>query len=731
MQGGTEFDAVEYLFSPSGAPVSDAEMDIIRQRYEGWKIEGAGRDVMGLRDFAEQIYFSGCPAPSNGVHDDFGLNDNINSNGTEANGDLYPDLYGRSSAPVGVAMTSKLGTATGPESMTMDGADAMLLPALHSDLKGVGQERLPILERRATVTQVAAATKAMPSLEAVSRSIPVLELANGMPIAKPMPGLEAAPQSLPMLELASGQRLPTLHRAPELASDTGDMLPLFRIPQSRRRRRQQPGSDRTGTEETALLAAGVPTLQRVAFVQGPASCPSITDGSVSNNHNAAFMAGSELSEIMAATRGIEASALYQGEPSVRVKATTVASASRSDPTPGFVHRLFAAERRHPGGATPEQSDSPRARARLQHAFAVVRDEFAEDPQQFAKAACRSESSLVTLAAELRGALAGVQAGDSKSVAASGGLGRGRHRLLSDRRVRSAALGDPNGRRRAAFVAAASELADGLHAMEYSDEARAILLSAEAPPRIGAFTDPFVRTMEEAWFRLMKQAQKGMGRDVTADTAISQAFVYFGPISSETTRIDRKTDPATAESRIMVWSAMASLITMSSLTVALDKAKLVQDSLRWVDILADEINRFSGMQTTSAPAVATEAIGQTLLTETTIAGKVKKGLRIIIKTALDAPVGSRAREAQDATNAFMIKFFDKFQAKDSAGRKSDFVRAYISAMCGVFFMRDIERNINSIQGLEDLREKYVLSPMRAARDYIGSTRGELPFEERET
>ena len=734
----------DFLYAPDGTPVIESELEIIREQYDAWTEENDSAE-MSFGAFVQNVYFAGCPASV--------VVDDATVQTSPASSSMYPDLsaYQDSNAddaPASLSMTATTGT----------------------------EERLPVLER-GTPTTTATSGRAVPGLDLFTSgaqdtdSVPFLELYTTL--QEPLPTL--------VLNSSSKDLLPTQsqHGARKVShvvvvSATGTEVPYpMLIPVAARKPRTTTRTNatvhavdrhRSTSNNSSFLSDAVPTLDRLGVGEAgtsgenaahlpdwtPTTCSSEAQSSVPSESK--FISDSELTDLLGGIRGLGAESFFNSSASGPTTDKHHRRRRRREdpeleryiplPTVGLSAQHQQQRRKCPvgyaldGRRAMERSDCPvaagemtlQSRAVLQHAFSVIRDQFSaeRDPALFTQRACCSRSSLATLAAELRGALASVEASDWKRPVENG---TSEHHattpLLSPRRVRSAAIDGKDGDRRIAFVAAATVLAGGLAQSAYSDAVRAALSSA-SPTRVGAITDPFVRTMHESWYRLMKQAQKQMGRDVTGAAANTAAFVIFGPISAETTRIDRKTAKASVETLVQIWGAMAATITIMSITTMLDKGRQVSGAQAWADALIAELQLFSGMQfePTSAPVVSVQA---SLLTETTIAGKVKKGLRIIVKDARDAQPASRIRAATDGTSKFILAFLTKLKKhdRDTPGRKLDFVKAFLSATCGIIFMRDVERNINGIDGLEHLRESVVLTPTRSALSLLEGQRDTLP------
>ena len=482
-----------------------------------------------------------------------------------------------------------------------------------------------------------------------------------------------APMSMPALE--------------RIASPAPEMPALERIVSSAAM--AMPALERIST----AVSVEMPVLERISSFSARTHLPTLE-----RDADADFtMRASDIRASMDRTRGHGMDALF------RPRTTAVVNAS-------------AVQSNKYDSLYDEEDMDATALASVVHNFSVIRESFAKNKATMAHDIGASRNTLMSFAAELREALAAVDARDEHRASLV------RSRNLSHDALAKIACAPNTDTMRAAFVVSGSALADLLIDRHASDaEIRGVLIGLKPIIFIGA--------MYEAWKRLMSRIVKAMGNDVTAESAIAQAFQHFGPIASEITQVGgRKTSPATIETRIAILSAMASTITVTSIMVVRDKARRVSQSLQWMDDLLVEVQNFSGME--GAEEATTDGfISQSLFTKTSLEGKVSRGLKNIVDTALAASPGSRDLEARRGTSEFLTKYFGKFAKDAEKIRKPAFIRAYVSALCGVMLMRTIERTINNIRALESMREKYVLTPMREARELILEQRDFYPINAR--
>ncbi len=340
----------------------------------------------------------------------------------------------------------------------------------------------------------------------------------------------------------------------------------------------------------------------------------------------------------------------------------------------------------------EKVDSATRNA-LAHYFGVIRENFAFNSNTFAPSVGGSRSALLSFAAELRGALAGVEARNAESATNS----RGHVRHLDGTKLARIARAPASDSDRTLFVDSARELANLIQANHNEDvmmrEVLSSLIGLQRP-------DIFVSTMYEAWKRLMNQGIKDLrGQTETPTEAYTVMAAVFAPIRKGVEIVERK-KPDITRSRMVVWGHIAGTI----ITKSIDQLIRFDTSLIWSqELWARMFFDFPGMNTEAeAPAASGKFIGdKRILIERNIANKVLRGLKII---AQDARRGASDDARKELAISGTESFMGKYTLKDPSS-----LSLYLSAVAGIELMHKVAE----IRGYPDVYQEVVLGQLAAA------------------
>jgi hypothetical protein len=668
------------ILGPNGLPLVDAELEVLRGEYSQWQEQNAGED-MPLADYAAKFFFADCSTVATASDDD----DN-----NAAQDSLYPDLsqdatpsvfsdlnssdeprrqldesltFGDTASGLGVGFRTIANSGTqnishgdlvhwevpsaGTERTKVDGSQAMADSAFSKNSLPARQSVLPVLNKAAVgklpvLTRAAAASAHSASLDEV-----VTHVSN--PVKGKLPALERIQTAaeMPAFEpIAAVMGMPALESIPKAVSariDSANLPELEPI---------------AGATSARIGGAHLPTLERAT---------SFSDGLAMSAFN--------IGATMESVRGHGMDAMFRPR------------RAASNPTS---FRSMLAEQDVNAYDSLFDDDTPLdtvARASLAHNFGVIRDQFASDSAALASAVSSSRGELMSFAADLRSALAGVEASDVDRVRATCGAHLSSNALT---RVANSAESDAS---RASFVASAHALADAIVAHHSNDaEVRSILVGIKKP-------DIFVSTLYEAWKRLVNQAIKDMRGIKTPNAAYNAMSAVFAPIRRGVVIVERK-KPDLTRGRMIVWGYIAGTIIKMSIAnmVALPTGTVVWSRDLWARMYHDFKGVSEALLEPEPEPIDEDAhvIGdKRILVQTTIAKKVLRGLQIVAKDAL-AGIGDDTRKelAVRGTEAFMARYLQK---------KPSEVGLYLSAVAGIELMHKVAE----VRGYDDVYDAVVI------------------------
>lgn len=695
------------ILGPNGLPLVDAELEVLLGEYEQWQEQNAGED-MPLADYAVKFFFADCTTVAT-------TSDNDNNTTQDS---LYPDL-GQDAAPSVVVMDDRFGNS-GPRPIARDQAvywdvqptgtevartrvlaDSVgafstnsldirtaNLPVLN---KAVG-EVLPVLTRtfvsahRTSFDKMAARASnpmkgKLPVMERIQvmAEMPALEpiaTAVGIPALEPIPKAMSSRignANLPALESfpgATSARVGNVNLSGFKPITTGTGMPALKL---------IPKTMSSRIVNTNLTVKGMPALESIPKAMssriGSDNLPTLERVTATSDGPA--MSALSIGATMDSVRGHGMDAMFRPR--------------RDASNPPSFRSMLAEQEINVYDSLFDRDDDALdtvTRASLAHSFSVIRDQFASDSEGLASAVSSSRGELLSFAAELRSALAGVETSDASRAAFACC-----NHLSGTALARVAGSADTDAGR-ASFVASAYALANAIVAHHDNDaEVRSILVGIKKP-------DIFINTLYEAWKRLVNQAIKDTQGIKTPDAAYQAMSVVFAPIRSGVVLAERK-KPNLTRGRMLVWGYIAGTIIKKSLD---NMIKLPVVTTTWSHALYDKVYAgFDGPREDSTdpkPNLNTKAkhvIGNIhILAQTTIAKKVLKGLQIVAKGAL-AGIGDNMRKelAIRGTEAFMHKYLQK---------QPSVFGLYMSAVAGIELMHKVVE----VHGYNDVYDNVIVT-----------------------
>jgi hypothetical protein len=582
----------EVVFAPNGTAIGETELTLIREAYDDWKFE-TGQHDMSLAEYATRIFFSGCkPELDEDEEADLGNENENESESAPVARSMYPDLSAEADAPrmdfaegalidlnyeASVAPTASRSDTTSESLPVLDRVVVPVSSELHGLQTSVGRagERapLPVLERSLnTAYECGFPVLERKEVETLTRGAPLRTSypeGTAASTLSGMPALRKLDAAVPVLKRAatpeSLRDVPTLNRvAPQIRS----MPALRRISAPAKAKARLP------------YASSVPTLARIVN-RGPRTCPH------SNPLDEPFLSEADISRVVESVRGLSVAS------EVAPRAST-------------------------------QIDAP---ALAKH-FELLRDGYARNAAAFENTACASDGGMLSLAAEMRGVLAGIESDDLECACTAATM------HLDPNRV------DPDD---AAFVSAARALSESIdsHGPERVRSALISIFLREKPKthQPAAWAKKNLKNFNEAWGALVARVVGAAMQNLNGGPADlwRETFRHFDPVFGATVNLSAlQAENINSRAALAFWADAAATITTRVLVmVAQEERIFFQNTADWVMHLIQEVSLLeSKVQKSKRESMWGEfhkTLGSKPLSELTrTQRKVKQGFDILLR-----------------------------------------------------------------------------------------------------
>ena len=718
-----EEDDDNLLFAPNGAAVGEEERELIRQAHEVWEDETGGD--MTLAEFASKIFFGNCspasadldresetaPAGIAMKNDETALLPVMERSGTLpmlapvstelpglsevlemaalARDDVQVPVLERVPAPSKMPSMRRIAphekSDPNPISVQMPGlrslseksAISVQMPGLRPlSKKSAISVQMPGLR---PLSKKSAISQPMPERLApdISKKMPGLRpLAQQAPdISQKMPGLKAIAQKMPGLKAKRqepvAQKMPGLNpiTAKRQAPIAQKMPGLKLIKAQERIAAQSSPRIMPGLKKiSSCRQEGVPVLERVVLSNGPASCPN------------RFVPDSEIESVVNSVRGL-------GMTEQNVYARVYGR--KSAPAPEF--------------------DS-RARATLEHNFAVIRDNFAKDPSTIGEVVNRSSrEGLLNFVAELRGALAGVESCDEECARNVGGACSLSDMLLDPDRLAAVAI--RGSAQRATFISAAHALSEILQEFT-SDIVQKALFAGSLS--VGNSLQRNLAHMHEAWGAMLKRVYDDMKGALSPAVGWRAIYTHFNTVAAsfvDVNKLDSKTLPGSA---MVVWALIAWQPMMHG-----SRLHGRTGSGPWVGKLNEQLGMLESIVASKPPRTASKASSRS---STRASEKVKKGLDIIFAAAIkEANPNTRDRVASTTTSTALEPFVRRVSMRIGDDPEADMrntIALFLSVAAGIILMRKVaDLTAAGFDPVGEVSKNYIQPAIKTARDAL--------------